>query len=170
VGTEPGRYTTTVNVGNQLQFVFQNAEPGQSYYFAVASYASGGVVGPLSAEVSGRIDGSLPLPDSGDVSTPAVVLTMPTSSSELTTSKSSVLLGGIATDDQGVTAVRWTNDRGGSGVATGTEEWMAAVPVRPGQNLITITAVDGNSNSGSIRVSIYRTESGRLSPSGPRTD
>ena len=28
VGTEPGRYSTIVNVGNQLRFVFEDAQPG----------------------------------------------------------------------------------------------------------------------------------------------
>ena len=242
VGTQPGKYTTTVKVGNQLRFAFQDAQPGQRYYFAVAAYTSGDVVGPLSAEVSGRIDASLKLSNPGDLTsvvgipasvqltasasgtgaltyeatglpygvaidavtglisgtpstegsyrvtatatsglnvvsesfdwmvkrhqseTPAVILTMPTSSSRFTTSKSSVLLGGVAVDDQGVTAVQWKNDRGGFGRATGTNQWMAAVPLRTGRNEITIMVVDGNSNRSSISVSIYRTTTSHRSP------
>lgn len=249
VGTEPGRYSTTFNVGNQLRFAFQDAAPAQTYYFAVAAYTSGNVVGPLSAEVSGRIDGALQLSNPGDVTsvvgvpatvqlsasasvagtltytatglppgiaidtaigrisgtpslegsyrvtatvssgldavsqsflwtvmrhqseTPAVILTIPAPSLSFTTSKSSTLLGGIATDDRGVTAVYWTSDRGSSGQATGTDEWMAAVPLLTGKNEITITAVDADSNRGSIRVSISRTETSRRSPAlGARVD
>lgn len=249
VGTEPGKYSTTFNVGNQLQFVFRDAQPGRAYYFAVAAYTSGNTAGPLSAEVSGQVDASLQLSSPGDVTsilgmpasvqlrasasgsdaltyaasglppgvainaatgliggtpstegtyrvdatvssglnvalesfvwtverrhaeTPGVIVTVPTSTSSFTTSKTSVVLGGIAVDDHGVTAVEWMNDRGGSGRATGTDHWLAAVPVRTGRNVITITAVDGNSNRSSIRVSIYRTEiSRRLPPLGPRSD
>lgn len=101
--------------------------------------------------------------------TPAVVITVPTSGSSFTTSKSSVVLGGVAMDDQGVVAVHWKNDRGGSGRATGTYTWLAAIPLRPGRNEVTFVAVDGNSNRSSISVSIYRTESSRpLSRLGAR--
>ena len=249
VGTEPGTYSTTVNVGNQLRFVFEDAQPGRTYYFAVAAYTSANIVGPFSAEVSGRIDSSLQLANPGNVTstvgvpatvqlrasasgagqltyaatglpygvaidaatgliagtpstegsyrvtatvssgltvasesfvwtverrlseTPAVTLTIPTSTSSFTTSKSSVLLGGVAVDDQGVTVVQWTNDRGGSGKASGTDHWLAAVPLRPGRNEITITAVDGSANRGSIRISVYRTETFRRPPpAGPRLE
>lgn len=249
VGTAPGKYSTTFNVGNQLRFVFQDAKPGRSYYFAVAAYTSGNILGPLSAEVSGRIDKSLHLSNPGDVmsfldvpttvqltadasgtgaltyeaaglpagvaldaatgvisgrpsvegsyrvtatvssglnvmsesfvwtvkryqsETPAVILTIPTYSSSFTTSKSSVLLGGVAVDDQAVAAVHWTNDRGSSGRATGTDQWMAAVPLRVGRNEITVTVIDGSSNRSSIRLSIYRTSVFRRSPPlGPRVD
>lgn len=248
VGTEPGHYATTVNVGNQLRFVFPDAQPGRQYYFAVAAYSSGNVVGPLSAEVSGRVDASLQLSNPGDVTslagvpatvqlrasasaatgafvysasglppgvaidaasglisgtprtegsyhvtatvtsgltaasesfvwtitrpqseTPAVVITLPTSTSSFTTSKSSVVLAGVATDDQGVVAVHWKNDRGGSGRATGTDHWLAAVPLRPGRNEITLTVVDANSDRSSISVVVYRNQTVRQLPRpGPR--
>ena len=249
VGTEPGKYSSTFNVGNQLRFILADAQAGQRYYFAVAAYTSGNVVGPLSAEVSGRVDASLQLSNPGDVTsragvpatvqltasasaagaltydasglppgvaidaatglisgtpgtegsyrvtatvtsgltaasesfvwtvtrhqseTPAVVVTIPTSTSTFTTWKSSVVLGGIATDDQGVVAVHWKNDRGGSGRATGTDHWLAAVPLRPGRNEITLMVVDGNSNRSSISVSVYRKEIFRPIPRvGPRVD
>lgn len=239
VGTEPGQYSSTFNVGNQLRFVFPDANVGKRYYFAVAAYTSANILGPLSAEVSGRVDASLQLLNPGDVTslagqpatvqlrasasgtgavtydasglpvgvaidattglisgtprtegsyhvtatvtsglntasesflwtvtphhseTPAVVITVPTSGSSFTTSKSAVVLAGIAQDDRGIVAVHWKNDRGGSGRATGTDHWLAAVPLRPGRNEITLMAVDGSSNRSSITVSVYRTEPSR---------
>jgi len=101
--------------------------------------------------------------------TPAVVITLPTSTSSFTTSKSSVVLAGVATDDQGVVAVHWKNDRGGSGRATGTDHWLAAVPLRPGRNEITLTVVDANSDRSSISVVVYRNQTVRQLPRpGPR--
>jgi hypothetical protein len=253
VGTRSGQYSTTFNVGNQLRFVFPDAQTGKQYYFAVAAYTSANVVGPMSAEVPGRVDASLQLSNPGDVTslagqpatvqlrasasgtgaltydatglplgvvidpatglisgtpgtegsyrvtatvtsgltaasesflwtvarhqseTPAVVITVPTSGSSFTTSKSSVVLGGVAVDDQGVLAVHWKNDRGGSGRATGTDTWLAAVPLRPGRNEVTLVVVDGSSNRSSISVSIYRTESSSPLPRpgarlGPRIE
>lgn len=235
VGTRSGQYTATINVGNQIQFVFSDAQPGQTYYFSVAAYRSGGIVGPRSAEVSGRVDASLRLSNPGDLTsivgapasvqlagsaatpgaltyaasglppgvtvdratgliagtpttegtyratatvssgvsvasesfvwtveggrlpeTPVVTVTLPVSGSKFTTSDPSVVIGGTAVDDHGVTVVSWMNDRGGSGQATGTDVWMAAVPLRPGKNDIVITAVDANSNRSRIRLSVYR--------------
>ena len=242
VGTEPGRYSTAFNVGNQLWFTFQEADPGQSYYFAVAAYSSDNMVGPLSAEVAAQVDGSsallnpdesIALQNPGDITsgvgepatvqltasafsgvltyeatglpfgvgidsdtglisgtpstegsygvtvtvsnglavastsfywlvmtpqseTPTVTLTMPSSSLQMTTSETSILLGGVTTDDKGVTAVYWANDRGGAGFATGTDQWMAAVPLQGGKNDIMITVVDGDANYSAIRVFIYR--------------
>lgn len=249
VGTEPGQYSTTFNVGNELRFVFPDAQPGRQYYFAVAAYTSTNIVGPLSAEVSGRVDASLKLSNPGDVTsivgvpatvqltasasaagaltydasglppgvaidaatglisgkpitegsyrvtatvtsglnaasesfvwtvsrhqseTPAVIITVPTTTSSFTTSKSSVVLAGIAMDDHGVVAVHWKNDRGGSGRATGTDHWLAAVPLRPGRNEITLMVVDGSSHRSSITVSIYHKETFRSLPRlGPRVE
>ena len=240
VGTEPGKYTTAFNVGNQLWFAFQEAHPGQSYYFAVAAYSSDNIVGPLSAEVSAQVDGSsallnpdesIALQNPGDITSgvgepatvqltasafsgvltyaatglpfglgigsdtglisgtpstegsygvtvtvfselavastsfywtvmtpqseaPTVRLTTP-SSSQLTTSDSWILLAGVATDDKGVSVVYWENDRGGAGVATGTNQWIAAVPLRLGRNEIVITVADEDSNYTAINVSVY---------------
>jgi hypothetical protein len=53
VGTQSGSYSQTFDVGDATSFAFTGAAAGQQYYFAVASYFQGPVVGPLSQEVSG---------------------------------------------------------------------------------------------------------------------
>ena len=234
VGIESGKYSATFDVGKQVQFVFHDAQPASPYYFAVASYRSDGVVGPLSAEVSARVDVALRLSNPGDLTsivgtpatlqlkaspaanpltyttsglppgtaidndtglitgtprvegryrviatvssgvnaatesflwivterplpaTPSVTIAIPTADSTFTTSEFVVLIGGTASDDHGVSAVYWTNSRGGSGRATGTDQWVAAVPLRRGKNEITITVVDGDSNRSQTRLSVYR--------------
>ena len=249
VGTESGQYSATFNVGNHVQFVFRDAQPNSPYYFAVASYRSDGVVGPLSAEVSTGVDVSLRLSNPGDLTsivgtpatlqlkaspaanpltytasglppgtaidndtglitgtpriegtyrviakvsssvnaatesflwivrerplppTPIVTIAIPTPDSTFTTSEFVVLIGGTASDDHGVSAVYWTNARGGSGRATGTDKWVAAVPMLMGQNEITITVVDGDSNRSQTRLSVYRQLIRRGRPAhGPRPE
>ena len=51
VGTAPGVYFQTFDVGSATSFTYQAPE-NREYYLAVASYAAGQVVGPLSAAVS----------------------------------------------------------------------------------------------------------------------
>jgi hypothetical protein len=51
VGTTPGVYTQTFDVGSATSFVYE-ASDSRVYYLAVASYAAGPRVGPLSPPVS----------------------------------------------------------------------------------------------------------------------
>ena len=51
VGTASGAYTEIYDVGNVTTFSY-NAAEGTTYYFTVAAYAPGPVVGPRSSEVS----------------------------------------------------------------------------------------------------------------------
>ncbi len=53
VGTQPGIYTQTTDVGNATSYVFPDAVAGQKYYFAVSAYASGPIEGLKSTEASG---------------------------------------------------------------------------------------------------------------------
>lgn len=51
VGTEPGVYRDQFDVGNQTVFELPNAADDRWYYFAIAAYAQGPVVGPRSEPV-----------------------------------------------------------------------------------------------------------------------
>jgi len=82
-----------------------------------------------------------------DASAPTVSILGPTSVSTYSTASSVVTLGGTASDDQGVTAVTWTNDRGGSGFSSGTTSWsIPSVSLQGGANVITVTAQDAAGN------------------------
>ena len=52
VGTAPGVYTETFEVGSETSFVYRADQDDRIYYLAVAAYAAGPVVGALSAPVS----------------------------------------------------------------------------------------------------------------------
>lgn len=77
---------------------------------------------------------------------PAVTITSPTASPTFSTTDRSVVLGGTAVDNVGVTQVRWINSRGGSGIAEGTTTWSATVTLDPGLNFLIVTAQDAAGN------------------------
>jgi hypothetical protein len=85
---------------------------------------------------------------SGDVTAPTIAITSPTSSATYTTGTSSVILGGTAGDTVGVTQVTWSNNRGGSGTATGTTNWsVSSITLQSGSNTLTVTARDAAGNT-----------------------
>lgn len=236
VGTQSGVYSTTYDVGPTTSFAYSNANAGQAYYFAVAAYFDGPVIGTKSTEVSGtsngapvllnpgnqssvvgnpvslqlsgsdpagqpvsygvtalppglaltastgRISGTPTTPGSylvtavvsdgvlsdsetftwtvtaptstGDTTGPVITITMPTTHTSYYTDVVFVTIGGTATDDTSVVAVTWVTDRGASGSATGTESWIAGVPLSRGPNTITVRAHDeaGNVSTKTIMV------------------
>lgn len=84
-----------------------------------------------------------------DVVAPVIAITSPTTSSSFTTTSSPIELRGTATDNSSVLQVRWTNDRGGSGQATGIATWTAGgIPLLAGINRITVSAYDPSGNVG----------------------
>jgi len=56
VGTTPGAYSQSVDVGPATSFVYQPVAPGQRYCFAVSAYYAGPMHGPNSAELCGYGD------------------------------------------------------------------------------------------------------------------
>jgi hypothetical protein len=85
----------------------------------------------------------------GDVVPPVVSITGPTSGSSYAASSSMLAVSGTASDNIGVTAVTWTNDRGGSGTAAGTTSWsVPSIALQSGTNVITIRARDARGNEG----------------------
>jgi hypothetical protein len=90
-----------------------------------------------------------------DVDAPSVQVSGPS-----VTADPSITLTGTASDNDAVVSVTWSNDRGGSGTATGTTSWTAAnISLQEGANVITITATDaaGNSGTAGIQVVLDRT-------------
>jgi prepilin-type N-terminal cleavage/methylation domain-containing protein len=90
-----------------------------------------------------------------DTAPPVVSIMVPADNGSYATAESVVTLGGGATDDVGVTQVAWSNDRGGSGVCTGTGVWGAAdVALYTGTNTITVTARDAAGNEGTAALTV----------------
>lgn len=82
-----------------------------------------------------------------DTIAPSVSISSPSSGASFNTSSPRVDIGGTASDNKGVTRVTWSNSRGGSGMASGTDNWSAAgIDLTEGSNVITITARDAAGN------------------------
>jgi hypothetical protein len=94
---------------------------------------------------------------------PRITVTSPTSGIAYTTASTGLALGGTAADDAAVTQVTWTNNRGGSGTATGTSAWsIASIPLALGANVITVTASNALGFTGSAVYTVTRIVPGTL--------
>jgi hypothetical protein len=95
---------------------------------------------------------------SSDTTQPTVSISTPTTQSTYAMTTSSLNLGGTASDNVGVARVSWTNDRGGSGVATGTTSWsVTGIPLLAGTNIVTVTAFDAAGNQATDTLTITYT-------------
>lgn len=101
----------------------------------------------------------------GDVTQPTVAITSPTSGTTYDNAAvSSIAMSGTAADDTAVSSVAWSNNRGGSGAATGTTSWsFTATGLSAGHNIITVTATDSSGNTGSDSLDVtYTPTSGNV--------
>ena len=93
-----------------------------------------------------------------DTTPPSVTIQFPTLEPVFNTNLSTLNISGIASDDQSVAKVTWSNDQGGSGTAAGIEVWNAnGIVLKPGLNLITVTAQDPSGNTGTDSVAVTYT-------------
>ncbi len=90
-----------------------------------------------------------------------LTITSPSSASVMDTSDPAVSLAGRASSDMGVFQVSWANDRGGEGIANGTDSWQtASIALELGENKITVTAEDTGGMTASRSIVVNR-ESGQ---------
>lgn len=88
-----------------------------------------------------------------DTVAPTIAITAPTAAATFTTAASPLVLSGTAADNSAVFLVRWSNDRGGSGVAGGTTSWtVPSIALQNGPNNLTVTAWDVRGNAASAKL------------------
>ncbi len=109
-----------------------------------------------------------------DTTAPSVAISSPTSAASITSSATTISLAGTASDSVGVTSVNWANDRGGSGVASGTSSWgVPSIGLQVGSNVITVTARDAAGNVGTAMLTVTHTVPDTTAPAvsitGPTT-
>jgi hypothetical protein len=102
---------------------------------------------PPAAPPSAPPPPSSPPQGGPDRSPPSLRIASPAASIVSTTS-ASITISGTAADNVGVTAVNWSSSTGGSGAASGTNNWSAAVPLLVGTATVTVRAYDAAGNSG----------------------
>lgn len=94
-------------------------------------------------------------PDAGDTQAPSVKITLPTTNPTWITTEGLLSLEGTAADNTRITHLLWSNERGGSGRAVGTTDWLVDdIPLQVGVNKITVTAFDGNANPNSTAITV----------------
>jgi hypothetical protein len=96
----------------------------------------------------------------------SLTITSPSSASVMDTVDTAVSLAGTASSDMGIFKVDWANDRGGEGIAAGTDSWQtASIALELGENKITITAEDtaGSTTSRSIVINRETGHTGSVS-------
>jgi hypothetical protein len=124
------------------------------------NFTAGG--GTISAIVTGTA--------AAETTPPTVAITSPTSGSSYTVTSSALGLQGTASDNVGVTQVAWVNNRGGSGIASGTSSWtVGAIALKLGSNALTVTARDaaGNTATDTLTVTLNDTTSPTVAVKAP---
>ena len=72
---------------------------------------------------------------------------------------------GTACDSVGVTQVTWSNDRGGSGTATGTASWsVSGIVLLERRNVLTVTARDAAGNTSTDTLTVTYTPPDTTAP------
>ena len=151
-GTSSGNYGTHNDVGNITEYELADLNEGTIYYIALTAYDNSNNESEKSDEVSGVAQAP------PDTQNPTITVKAPTSSSTYSTSNSTTNIGGTASDNVGVTQVTWSNNRGGSGKASGTTNWSVSnITLREGNNTITVTARDAAGNTSTDTITITYT-------------
>jgi uncharacterized protein (TIGR03437 family) len=91
----------------------------------------------------------------GDAAPPVIAIVSPTALPTLNVTSGNLRLTGTASDNRQLLAIRWFNDRGGMGAATGLTSWRVdQLPLQPGLNQIRVTAWDVSGNTTSVRLAV----------------
>ena len=78
----------------------------------------------------------------------SIAITSPTTGSSYTNTSASINLIGTASDNTGVTLIRWETVSGSIGTASGTTSWnINGIPLQPGDNFIDVIAYDAAGNT-----------------------
>lgn len=96
-------------------------------------------------------------PSTPDTTPPSLTILSP-GSSIVAAYSNTIAFSGTATDNVGVTAVKWSTSTGGSGTVSGTTQWSAAIPLLVGTNVVTVRAYDAAGNSGWRAVTVVRSQ------------
>lgn len=98
---------------------------------------------------------------------PALALTAPGGGPALETDDDAIVLGGTADDANGLDSIRIEASGGGAQVLGPASPWQVTVPLAPGDNALTVAAIDRAGNRAELPVTVRRNRVIRLAaPSG----
>jgi hypothetical protein len=98
-----------------------------------------------------------PSPGAGGNTAPPSINILSPAMTTLATSASSIIVSGTAQDNAGVAQVSWTTSTGGSGTASGTNNWTTgAIPLYVGTTTIMIYAADPAGNQAWRSIMVIR--------------
>jgi hypothetical protein len=97
-----------------------------------------------------------PNPPSGADTTPPSLRIVSPGSTIVSTSSPAISLSGTASDNVGVTAVKWSTSTGASGDASGAASWSVRAPLLVGTNVVTVRAYDAAGNSTWRSITVVR--------------
>jgi hypothetical protein len=107
------------------------------------------------------------VPQVADTTPPTIAITAPTTALTYAATQSALVVSGTAGDNAKLAQVRWSTDRGESGLASTAASWSMTVPLHGGTNVLTVTAQDATGNSASAILTIsYVSAPVLVSPSG----
>lgn len=154
VDANTGIITTVVGVGTS-GFNGDGFAAGAS----ILNFPTGLAIDPAGSLYIGDRDNGrvrkLTVAVANDSAPPTVAITAPTASATFTTTSGSLNLSGASQDNAGVILLRWSNDRGGAGVALGTTAWsIQNITLLAGLNNITVTGWDASGNSGKASLAV----------------
>ena len=90
-----------------------------------------------------------------DQEKPVLSITQPTTEPSYTSTTSSIDIGGTVSDNTVVAELTWENDRGSTGAITVNDNWnYSNISLQPGENIISVTAKDGNGNTSTETLSV----------------
>src|SRR5678815_276067 len=128
--------------------------PATAGSYRVTASVSDGVLSSAPQVFTWSVSSSTP-GGSGDTIVPSLSITSPTAAPTYTATTATVSVSGTAGDNVGVTSVTWNVSRGGRGTATGTANWSTGeISLKPGTNVITITAQDAAGNRASAVLTV----------------
>jgi len=124
-----------------------------SFFIIVSFLASSGEASAASSRYGTY--SLFSLVSSGSGKRPGITITSPVSGSRYSTSNATLVLGGRVSSSQHATRVTWQNDRGGQGVASGTETWSTpAIQLVSGTNRIVVKVYDQSGRSREDRLTV----------------
>ena len=138
--------------GSEDSFTHTELQNGTTYYYSAFTYDEVPNYSETAHASATPTAGGPPL----DTIDPTIGITSPTLGTTYSTEEDTITINGTAADNVGVTTVTWTNNRGGSGTASGTTDWtISNLPLHCGNhNIITVTAKDEAGNSAADTLTI----------------